>query len=402
MKVLHVIPGIAWRYGGPTATIRSLCSELARLPNTEIELATTDADGPGGRLAEQEVPRDYPVHIFQRTATEQWKYSRSLGTWLRKNTSRFDVVHIHALWSYSSNAAARAAHDARVPYIIRPAGMLSEYTFAHRAWKKRLYWQLMERSTVGRATAFHATSSAEKCDILRVRPDAIVHVIPNGVDQGAWSVDGQQVGQNTHRDTVCSERPIVLFMSRLHPKKGIVDLLLPAWAQVCSDAVLAIAGGTDAHMPAYEQQVRDTVDRLGLASRVRLLGEIPPQQRWEMYDAAQIFVLPSHSENFGIVVAEAMARGCPVVVTDQVQSCEHVLAANAGIVVPRSVPALAEALEMMLTNAARRTAFGQSGPLYARRHFTWQRIAAEVRQMYESTIHAGRQLRRTVAVASCP
>jgi glycosyltransferase involved in cell wall biosynthesis len=366
---------------------------LAQLPGTEIVLATTDADGAGRQISEGEIPQDYAVHVFPRTATEQWKYSRSLGTWLRTNARRFDLIHIHALWSYASSAAARAAHQAHVPFIVRPAGMLSEYTFAHRAWKKRLYWHLMERATIGQATAFHATSSAEKRDILRLRPDAIVHVIPNGVDKEAWAPEQHQLDHDARRDVACNEKPVVLFMSRLHPKKGIVDLLLPAWARVSSDAVLAIAGGADAHMPEYEQLVRDTVDRLGLASKVRLLGEIPPHRRWEMYDSAQLFVLPSHSENFGIVVAEAMARGCPVVVTDQVQSCEHVMAADAGVVVPCSVPALAEALTNLLTDARRRKKFGQSGQVYARRTFIWQQIAAKVQQMYESTIRAACGLR---------
>ena len=146
--------------------VRSLCSKLAQLPNTEIELATTDADGPDGPLPENEVPQEYPVHVFPRTASERWKYSRSLGSWLRTNTRRFDLVHIHGLWSYASHAAATSAYRAQVPYILRPAGMLSAYTLARGAWKKRMYWYCFERSTVLHAASFHATSSAEREEIL--------------------------------------------------------------------------------------------------------------------------------------------------------------------------------------------------------------------------------------------
>jgi glycosyltransferase involved in cell wall biosynthesis len=381
MKILHVIPGIAWRYGGTTVAIRSLCSALAELPNTEIELATTDADGPHGRIAENEIPKEYSVHLFRRTATEQWKYSPSLGNWLRKNAHRFDVVHVHALWSYACHAAARAAYLAGVPYISRPAGMLSDFTFAHGAWKKRLYWCWREEWTVRRASAFHATSSAEREEIRRVRDDAVVHVISNGVDDEAWTTDHRQF-----RDP--SRRLTVLFMSRLHPKKGLVDLLLPAWAQVRVDADLLIAGGPDAHLPQYAQRVRFEIHRLGLENRVRMLGNIPPERRWQMYDSADVFVLPSHSENFGIVIAEAMARGCPLITTDKVQACEHVNAAKAGDVIPRSVFALTHALTDLLADVDRRKRYGECGRNYAQVHFQWRSIAERIHQMYGQTIAA--------------
>jgi len=386
VKVLHVIPAIARRYGGPTSTIRSLCSELARQPDIEIELATTDADGAGGRLRREEIPPDYAVHVFRRDASEKWKYSSGLGNWLRDNVCRFDLVHIHALWSYSSVAAARAAIRADVPFILRPAGMLSNYSLTHGAWKKRLSWHLVDRPVVARAAAFHATSSAETEEIRNVRSDATVHIIPNGVHEDAFSVEPPPNHAANGRKHSC--RPFVLFLSRLHPKKGIVDLLLPAWAQVQTDAELAIAGGPDAHEPQYAQQVRNEVDRLGLAGRVKFLGEIPPSQRWELYDRAELFVLPSHSENFGVVVAEAMARGCPVIVTDQVQACEHVRAARAGRVVSADVHAIAFALDSMLGDARRRKAHGQSGRTYARTHFSWQGILTKVRAMYEAIVVA--------------
>jgi glycosyltransferase involved in cell wall biosynthesis len=262
--------------------------------------------------------------------------------------------------------------------------MLSEFTFAQGAWKKRLYWRWREHWTVRRASAFHATSSAEREEILRVRDDAVVHVIPNGVDDEAWmtAVDDDHA---RFRD---KNRLTVLFMSRLHPKKGLVDLLLPAWEQIRADADLWIAGCPDAHLPAHLQEVRSEIQRRGLETRVRMLGYVPPDRRWQMYDSADIFVLPSHSENFGIVVAEAMARGCPVVVTDTVQSCEHVVAARAGIVVPRSVPALAAALTAMLADAARRKTYGDSGRRYAAAYFHWSLIAAKVCRMYEQVRNA--------------
>ena len=176
-------------------------------------------------------------------------------------------------------------------------------------------------------------------------------------------------------------------MSRLHPKKGIIDLLLPAWEQVRTNAVLLIAGGADAHIPEHAQQVCEKINLIGETSRVRLVGEIPPDQRWKMYDSAEVFVLPSHAENFGIVVAEAMARGCPVAITDQVQASEHVIAAQAGIVVTCSIPALTAALTTLLADSTRRLTCGEAGLAYARTNFDWQCVAVSVRRMYENTLN---------------
>ncbi|HEX6960762.1 MAG TPA: glycosyltransferase [Lacipirellula sp.] len=388
MKVLHVIPGLARRYGGPSTVITALCSALAKQHDLEVELTATDADGPSHCLAPHELSTDYPVHLCRRTATEQWKYSRTLGKWLRANAGRFDVVHIHGLWSYASAAAARAARRANVPYIVRPAGMLSAYSFRDDSWKKRVYWQLIEHKTVSRAAALHATSSAEKVDIQCVHPAARVHVIPNGVEDAAW--DGANIPVQPERVGLShGAAPVVLFLSRLHPKKGLTDLLLPAFARMRRDATLIIAGGPDAHAPGYEHKVRATIVQLGLQSRVTLLGPVSPDLRWGLYDSAAVFVLPSHSENFGVVVAEAMARACPVIVTDAVQCCEHVTAACAGMVVAREAEELSRAMDEMVSKPALRRQLGLNGQEYAAKHFQWDRVAASVRQMYEVVLRGG-------------
>jgi glycosyltransferase involved in cell wall biosynthesis len=264
--------------------------------------------------------------------------------------------------------------------------MLSAYSLTNQLWKKRLYWQLIERSSVKQAALFHATSEAERDEVLRIRSDADVQIIPNGVDETAWLEEVRPDTLANRLRISRGDRQIVLFLSRLHPKKGIIDLLLPAWAQLETKSVLAIAGGPDSHAPGYETQVHREVERLGLGCKVRMLGEIRPAERWSLFDGADLFVLPSHSENFGIVVAEAMARGCPVLVTDQVQIHRHVTAANAGTVIPRSIDSLAAGLRSILADDERRKTSGALGRQYARVHFSWQRIAARVVRMYEDTL----------------
>jgi glycosyltransferase involved in cell wall biosynthesis len=433
MRILHVIPGVATRYGGPSAAIWPLVSALNGLPEVCAEIATTDADGANARLSRSELPEDVTVHLFRRNWSEQWKLSIGMWRWLQRNVADYDLIHIHGVWSFATAAAARAAESHGTPFVVRPAGMLSQYSWGHRGWKKQVYWRLVESRTLERAAGFHVTSHQEAAEVRALLPNAQVFVIPNGVDEQAFSLKrfqtritadsslqerdceralsspkevgveaksgpseglgsgnkttvGKSTVLNILRDRcndLATDVPLVLFLSRLHPKKGIVDRLLPAFVAMQSVATLAIVGEEDSRAPGYEREIRNAIERLGLDPRVTLLGPVYGDDRWSLFDAADVFVLPSHSENFGIVVAEAMARACPVVVTDTVQSCDHVALANAGEIVPGNASELAAALDRVLSNREINKAYGDAGREYAEQHFRWDKIAREIRQMYD-------------------
>lgn len=363
---------------------------LNEVDGLHAEIATTDADGPRTHLKIDDLPYGIPIHLFRSNWSEEWKWSLRLWRWLRNRVGDYDVIHIHALWSFATVGAARAANRYNVPYILRPAGMLSDYTWRRRVWKKSLYWKLIERKTIREAAGFHATSTEEAEDIRAMRSDARVFVIPNGVDTDAYDLKPQESCLRERCGSRVGQHPILLCMSRLHPKKGIADRLLPAIAAMKTYCFLAIAGGEDPSARGYSDEVRDTVKRLKLEHRVALLGPVRSSDRWEMFDGADLFVLASHSENFGVVVAEAMARGCPVVVTEGVQSSEHVQSARAGEVVSGDVPALAGALDRMLAERQLLKNYGEAGRAYARRHFRWEMIARQVQNMYEECITTNR------------
>jgi glycosyltransferase involved in cell wall biosynthesis len=387
MRALHVIPAVAPRYGGPSAAVLPMCAALARLPSVSVEIAATDADGTAGRLAAADLPAgDVPVRLFRRDWSERWKYSRGLAAWLRRHAGDYDVLHVHAVWSHATAAACRAARRAGVPVLLRPCGMLSDYSRRRSAWRKALYWRLVERPNLAAVRRFHATSAAEGRELERLGLNLPAEVIPLGVDPQAWSQPRDPHALRERCGPAAGDRPVLLFLSRLHPKKGLADLLLPALARLRSGAFLAIAGGPDEHEPHHADEVRATIERLGLAGRVALLGAVPPAERWALLDGATAFVLPSRSENFGVVVAEAMARGVPVVVSDAVQSCEHVAAAGAGRVVPLKVEALADALDALMTAPGSHQEMGRRGQDYARRHFAWPAIAERIAAAYESCL----------------
>ena len=389
LRVLHVIPSVAPRYGGPSMVIGPLVNALNEVPGVRAEIATTDADGPGGRLVAQNLPVAIEdVHLCRRIWSERWKYSYELGRWLRRHSGDYDVMHVHALWSYASMAAGREARRAGVPYIVRPAGMLSPYSFSRRTWSKRISWQMFERSTVQGASAFHVTSHDEAAEVTAVRHSTATFIIPNGIQEGAWSTPEDAGLLRRLCGARAGDRPILLFLSRLHPKKGVTDLLLPAVARMRSDVFLAIAGGVDPHSRGYDDEVRATVERLDIGDRVALLGPVDPAERWNLFDGADLFVLPSWSENFGIVVTEAMARRCPVVVTEGVHSRTIVAEADAGRIVPPDPEALASAFDELMAAPELRARMGCRGRAYVETHLRWPSIAQSLVDAYQYCLAA--------------
>jgi glycosyltransferase involved in cell wall biosynthesis len=354
--------------------------------DVSAEIATTDANGPNQRLSRHELPAGSPIHAFSRTWSEQWKLSTGLRQWLDDRAKEYGLVHIHGLWSYSTWIAARAARRAGVPYLVRPAGMLSPYTWSRGRLKKRVYWALVERRTVRHASGFHVTSEEEAEEVRRVRPNARIFVIPNGVEAVAFSAPSDNSKLKARFGPLANGAPILLFLSRLHPKKGIVDRLLPAVAAMRSRALLAIVGSEDAGARGYEQAITSAIRQLSLEDRVSLLGPVVGDERWSLYDGAAALVLPSHAENFGIVVAEAMARACPVVVTKEVQSASLVRQAAAGAVVDGGPAEIATALDAFVSDEQKRVSAGDHGREFARRHLQWLSVAERLTSMYHEIL----------------
>jgi glycosyltransferase involved in cell wall biosynthesis len=319
-----------------------------------------------------------------------------MSHWLSAHAGDYDVIQVHSNWNHPVAAACRAARRAGVPYIIRPCGMLSDYTWEKSKWKKRAYWWLRERTNIRRAAGFHVTSDDEQQEVRRLGVTTPIEVVPLGIGNDAWDAPVERDWLRAQCPQA-GNRPIVLFLSRLHPKKGITDLLLPALARLKSDAFLAVVGGEDAHTPGFTRQIEEEITRCGLGARIALLGAVAPERRWAAFDGADMFVLTSHSENFGIVVAEAMARGKPVVITSGVQFAKHVTASQAGTVVRPDADELAASLDGWLSDPSRRARAGESGRRYIQQHFTWRRTAQRLAELYQRVSRSQRCVASSIA-----
>jgi glycosyltransferase involved in cell wall biosynthesis len=365
-----------------------MIASLNALPGVMAELATTNADGPNGQIDEHSLQFPFPVHLFPRDQGETYKYSAGMETWLKQHAREYDVIQAHGHWCHSTKVACRAGAAAKVPVILRPCGMMSSYSWQKSWLKKRVYWWLAERRNVFSAAGFHTTSTGEQEEIRALGVTVPVANIPLGLSDDAFQTPIQKTWLR-QRLPQAGSLPIVLYLSRLHPKKGITDLLLPAMKTIAEPFFLAIVGEEDTQTPGYEAEIRQTIKELQLESRVALLGPFQGADKWAAMDGADVFVLPSRSENFGIVVAEAMARGLPQCVTTGVQGAEHVSVAGAGVVVPVSVEGIQNGLGELLRRPETHATMALSAKLYAESVFSWARVAEELRTLYENVIAGG-------------
>lgn len=386
LKILHVIPSVGPQRGGPSIAMRTMARGLAA-SGLGVTVATTDDDG-AGRL---EVPLGAPLAVdgvtwwHFRRQTRFYTVSAPLVTWLLRHAGDYDLLHLHGLFSCSTTAAALAARMHGVPYLVRTLGALNSWGIAgRRRGLKRVSLRLAERRLLARAARVHYTSDREREEAERLGIRARAVVIPLGVEeQGLDRPPGRE--WLARRAPDLAGRPVVLFLSRLDPKKGL-DILLRALASLRAEGLrfaLVVAGSGAAEV---EAQARQEARRLGLEADVVWAGLVEGEDKAALMAGADLFVLPSASENFGLAVVEAMAAGLPVVISDQVAIHGEVASAGAGLVVPGEVEPLAGAIARLLREPAARRQAGQAGRRLVRQRFSVETMTARLVELYREVL----------------
>lgn len=366
MKLVHVVPHIDQEASGPSYSVPRLCAGLASLGH-EVELSCLAARGaiPGVGL---DLHPQWPV-------LGRFAISSSLARALRKKSGRVDIVHNHSLWSMVNVATGWVVPGSRAKLITSPRGTLSPRALDRRRWLKRVLWPLQRRALT-RAHLLHATSEVEYAEIRALGLTAPVAIVPNGVD-----VPEPSAGK------AASATRTLLFLSRIHPIKGI-DRLLQAWARL-QDAHpgwrLLIHGRGEA---AHEAELRELAATLELR-RVEFSGPLYGQAKQQAYRDADLFVLPTHSENFGMVVAEALAHGCPAVVS-RGAPWQGLEAEGCGWWVDNDPGSLTAALgAAMSTPPAELERMGQRGAGWMARDFGWDSVARRMDAAYRWILEGG-------------
>ncbi|NEP62610.1 MAG: glycosyltransferase [Symploca sp. SIO2G7] len=388
LKVLQIVPSISLVYGGPSQMVRGLSAALAS-QGVEVTVLTTDSNGDAGQPPldvpiEQPVEQDgYQVRYFRCSPFRRYKFSWALLRWLGQHGQEFDLAHIHALFSPVSTAAATVARNQKLPYILRPLGTLDPADLRKKRWLKQIYGLLLERPNLAKAAGIHFTSVQEAKVSERFGTQTPDLVIPLGVKLPVLPPKGKARTELNIPDA----QPLVLFMSRIEPKKGL-NLLLPALEQLLVEGINFhfVLAGTNPQDPDYERQIAQQIEASPLSSCTKVTGFVTGELKAGLLQDADLFVLPSYYENFGIAVAEAMAAGTPVVISDQVHIWQDISHAEAGWVSPCEVPALTQLLKEALLEPRERQRRGKNAHKSATANYSWEAIAQQMIQAYEKII----------------
>jgi glycosyltransferase involved in cell wall biosynthesis len=384
MKILQIVPSISLVYGGPSQMVLGLSGSLAKA-GIETTIITTNSNGDVGQ-APLDVPlgvpvaqNGYEIYYFRCSPFRRYKFSIELLQWLYKNARTYDLAHIHALFSPVSSCSAAIARSQQLPYILRPLGTLDPADLQKKRQLKRLYAAVLERPNLAGAAAIHFTSEQEAKTSERFNTVNRDVVLPLGVNlpPSASNSIHEKYG-------IPKNKPILLFMSRIDPKKGL-DLLLPALENLDSDFHFVLAGGNPQD-PSYEATIRDRIQSSSLKNTTSIVGFVTGSEKTALLEAADLFVLPSYYENFGIAVAEAMSVGTPVVISDQVHIWQDIERSHSGWIAQCNIASLTQVLKEALANRTEQLQRGKNAQTFALENYSWDAIAQQVIKTYQDLI----------------
>jgi glycosyltransferase involved in cell wall biosynthesis len=387
MRILHVTPSFypAWAYGGIPRCAYELCRSLSK-QGEEVTVWTTDVFDGKRRLPERETTVDGIFMRRFRNLSNRFAYDRQLylplGAWqaAQRDLDEFDLVHIHSHRHFLQAVVGPAAQRRGLPCVFTGNGTvpaIERYIFI----KRHIVDRLGAQSFLQRTAACIAVSQAEiphytEAGVARDR----VHVIPNGIRLDEF--DLLRSPGSFRRAHFLDAGPLVVFVAKITPRKG-VDVLLRAMTLLPPDVQLVVAGNF--MMP--EEPLRKLVADLGLGSRVRFPGLLLGDDRNSAYVDADVVAYPSTDEIFGLVAAEALMCGAPVVVCDDSGCGELVQAAQGGLLVPYGdATALAKALRQLIEDRRTRNRLAEQGKEYVVSNLGWDRIAERTREVYRGVV----------------
>lgn len=390
MHILHYLKTMRLEEGGVVRAVLDFCTALAGAGH-EVVLATfDDKDVPadwarvpagggvwtgsfGSRPRVVRLPRPTrPGARFDRAALDQW----------RAVVKGADVAHVHAVWIPTNLQVARAARGVGTPYIVTVHGMLDDWSMSQRTLKKKVYLALGGRAFLENAAVVHSTAEFERRQSVKWYPRGRAVVAPLLFDLAPFAaLPGPEDARRAH-PAAGAPSPRILFLSRLHEKKGL-DRLLRALAilgQRGVNGTALIAGTGDA---AYAESMKRLAQELGLADRAHFLGMVTGSTKVSLFQAADVFVLPTSQENFGFAPIEAMAAGCPVVTTRGVDIWPELEESGGALIAPADPEPLASALGELLRRPDRLREMGESGRRWVFERLDAKRVVGEYVSMYQ-------------------
>lgn len=384
LTVAVLVDSIAAGYGGPAYSVRRLW-QSAMSQGVGVTVHSTDSFQVQESAADRE--------LWQPLSCRQWRpfglkalgYSSRMESGVQETLKgEAKVISQHGLWLHYGRVAMRVGRRERIPVIIHPHGMLEPWALKRSAWKKQLTGRLWEYENLRGAACLRVTSTKELQSVRDFGLKNPVALIPNGIDVEDYTSLPTTAEARALLPELTAKR-VLLFLSRVHPKKGLA-MLLRAW-HILGPAnegwQLAIAGPDQ---KGHTDELRQLANELGLAEKVVFLGPLYGEKKLAAYKLSDLFVLPSFSENFGIAVAEALAAGLPVMTTDGTP-WEDLMKHGCGWCVKATSESLAESLrEAISLSKERLAAMGLRGREWMAQEFSWERLAAQMIEVCEWTV----------------
>lgn len=368
-RIFHTIPFVSEEAAGPTYSVVRLCETLIKQGH-QVMLVTLE-----GRL--MSTPPSFLKVFPWGSGPRRLGISPAMRKWLYEKAAmgEIDLIHNHSLWMMPNIYPGQVSKKCRLPYVVSPRGTFSKWAMASGSKVKRIFWPLVQRPSLEALTCWHATAESEYKDIRRLGFRQPVAVIPNGID----------IPEMPEKEK--SQNHTLLFLGRIHPKKGL-DMLLPAWKAIQDrfpNWRLSIAGPDNG---GYLIKMHRFASDLGL-QRVEFYGPLYGKDKWTTYRNADLFVLPSYSENFGMAVAEALASGLPAIVSKGAP-WEGLGARNAGRWIDINIDALIGCLEELMSyNSETLDKMGQRGRMWMEQEYSWDKIGQKMAETYRYLLNGG-------------
>ncbi|MBD2254504.1 glycosyltransferase [Nostoc parmelioides] len=388
MKVLHIIASVSKVRGGTSQAVLDMVEAL-RVNNIDAEIATTNDDGdnlldvPLQRCIEY---KHIPIWFFQRfspniKAVREYAFSSQLTQWLWQNMAKYDLIHVHALFSYPSTIAMSIARSQNIPYIVTTHGLLCEWSLQQSTRKKLTYLKLIERANLNGSRNIHFTSQKEQQEVSQLGLKAPNFVLPLGISLPNNISDACY--HLRQKFNIPIDEPVILFLSRLHHKKGL-DYLIPALAKITHHRFTFILAGSGS--PDYEAEIESLLVSNRLRDRTRIVGFVDGETKDVLMQGSDLFVLTSHSENFAVSVLESLVVGVPVLVTPGVALASVVKENQLGYVPDLDVTAIINALEDFFNNTHVAKKMGDQAQKLILEQYTWGKITNRLIDRYHNVL----------------
>lgn len=376
-RIVHYHPRIRLEDGGVVRAVLDLCAVMARRGH-DVTLVTVDASG---------VPQEWiaggdglPRVIMLPKPGAFGLLGRVAMRTARDCIAAADVVHLHEVWIVSNHQWAVTCRELGKPYIASLHGMLNDWAIRHKWLKKRIYLWLFARHFLRNATAVHSTARGELRQSAKWFTNESISILPLLLDVRPYETLPRPAAAVARFPQLASAESKLLFLGRLHPVKR-VELLLHAAAllKLRGTPAVCIVAGTGS--TEYEARLRHLADELGLQDRAVFAGSVNGDEKLSLYQSADVFVLPSIQENFGMVLIESLACGTPVVTTRGVDIWEEIQDAGAAIAEP-TAESIANAIGAVLSTP--KAALGDRGRAWVMQHLKPDTVAAGYERMYEA------------------